>query len=108
MVKKEITGFVWVFPPQSALSGQKCVIFHDFQNHKDFASCLNQAFEMVIKIKGQVDREGCYMVSGPCRIMNFGKWFSDQRELYGICMPITLAGVSQITDFVTVKLGNVL
>lgn len=104
MSKKEITGFVWVFPPQSALNGQKCVIFHDFQNHKDFASCLNQVFEMSIKIEGQLS----YTTFGTCRIMNFGKWFSDQRNLYGICMPITLAGVSQITDFVEITLGEVL
>lgn len=106
-MKKQITGFVWVFPPQSALSGQKCVLFHDFQNHNDYAACLNQVFEMDIQIKGQVDSEGCYMTSGPCRIMNFGKWFSSQRELYGICIPTTLAGVSQITDFVTIELGPV-
>ena len=106
-MKKEITGFVWVFPPQSPLSGQKCVIFHDFQNHSDFAACLNQCFEMDIKVKGQVDSPGCYATSGPRRIMTFGKWFSNERNLYGICMPTVLAGVSQITDFVVITLGEV-
>lgn len=108
MHKKEITGFVWVFPPQSPLYGQKCIVFHDFDNHKDYASCLNQSFEATIRVKGQPDAEGCFVVTCPCRIMTFGCWFSKERCLYGICMPINLAGVAQITDFATVILGQVL
>lgn len=98
---KNISGFVWVFPPQSALAGQKCIVFHDFQNHKDFTSCLNQAFEVTIKINGQTTSE-------KARIMNFGKWFSTHHEIYGICLPTSIYHTCRITEQVSISLGAVL